>query len=343
VTGQNGPIEPGDYLTASSTPGYAMKATKAGPVIGMAMAGFSGTASSDQGQVLVFIKYMYYNPFSSTSMQGSPTLANLTVGGSIDAQSINVNGLATLKSLNVVGNSNLADLSIGGNLDVRGAALFSGNVTVMSANGKDLFTINSAKGTIIFGSNQNGLIISASSKHAFEPILEGSARHLESIMLPVMYSGAVLNSSNDPACASANNGTMTNTINILNQENMYQWTTNMKNPQCSDIVIEIPIPKGFSAWSGAPTLSVYNSEGTNKTSISVEALDTQGVVDKVYGGYVGISSTNKITTAKLPGFNVGSGNQYVPGKYMILKIRLSAAKGSNVEIGNLTLNYLSKY
>ena len=342
VTGQNGPIKPGDYLTASSTPGYAMKATQAGPVIGVAMASFNGSSSANKGSILVFIKYTYYNPLTS-ALQSNATITGLTVSGSMNASSINVGGLATIQQLNVLGNANLAQLHVRGSLNVSGPAIFYGNVEVIGSNGKPLITINTHNRSIIFGSINNGLVISASAKNAYEPLLYGSARHHKSIMLPVIYSGAVLNSSNDPACASANNGTMTNTINILNQENMYQWTTNMKNPQCSDIVIEIPIPKGFSAWSGAPTLSVYNSEGTNKTSISVEALDTQGVVDKVYGGYVGISSTNKITTAKLPGFNVGSGNQYVPGKYMILKIRLSAAKGSNVEIGNLTLNYLSKY
>src|SRR5262249_40052816 len=40
VTDENGPIKRGDYLTASSTPGYAMKATKSGVIIARAMEDF---------------------------------------------------------------------------------------------------------------------------------------------------------------------------------------------------------------------------------------------------------------------------------------------------------------
>ncbi|MBI2625015.1 MAG: hypothetical protein HYW70_01645, partial [Candidatus Nealsonbacteria bacterium] len=52
VTTDNGPIQIGDYLTsASSTPGAAMKATRAGRVIGIALESFD----SAQGKILVFI------------------------------------------------------------------------------------------------------------------------------------------------------------------------------------------------------------------------------------------------------------------------------------------------
>ena len=53
VTTENGPIKPGDYLAASSTPGAAMKATKAGAIIGQAMTAFDGDGL---GAVKVFIK-----------------------------------------------------------------------------------------------------------------------------------------------------------------------------------------------------------------------------------------------------------------------------------------------
>jgi len=87
----------------------------------------------------------------------------------------------------------------------------------------------------------------------------------------------------------------------------------------------------------------YNSVGQNTTSVAVEAIDTNGNIDNVYNGFVGIKSTNKTSTVNLPGFNIGSGNTYAPGGYMMLKIRLTASNGSIVRVGNLTLNYLSKY
>ncbi len=45
VSLENGPIMAGDRLTTASTPGYAMKATKAGPVIGQALENFDGTST----------------------------------------------------------------------------------------------------------------------------------------------------------------------------------------------------------------------------------------------------------------------------------------------------------
>ena len=53
VTAENGAIEPGDLLTSSSIPGVAMKAIKAGQIIGQAMDGFNGEGV---GSVLMFIK-----------------------------------------------------------------------------------------------------------------------------------------------------------------------------------------------------------------------------------------------------------------------------------------------
>ncbi|MEX0621938.1 MAG: hypothetical protein WD187_03020 [Candidatus Woykebacteria bacterium] len=77
VSGENGPIEPGDLLTSSSTPGVGMKATRAGYVIGRALTSLScpgvntsevdRTVSPDggnpcQGTVVVFVGTHYANP-----------------------------------------------------------------------------------------------------------------------------------------------------------------------------------------------------------------------------------------------------------------------------------------
>ena len=67
VSNENGPIAPGDLLTSSSTPGAAMKATKAGYVIGRALTGFSGdgdpsTSSGQEGVVLAFVNTHYTDP-----------------------------------------------------------------------------------------------------------------------------------------------------------------------------------------------------------------------------------------------------------------------------------------
>ncbi|MDO8716111.1 MAG: hypothetical protein Q7J73_04815, partial [Dehalococcoidales bacterium] len=57
VTTEAGNIKVGDYLTISSVPGVAMKATQAGQVIGQALEAYSG---SDVGKVLLFVNNTQY-------------------------------------------------------------------------------------------------------------------------------------------------------------------------------------------------------------------------------------------------------------------------------------------
>ncbi len=70
VNQENGPIKAGDLLTPSSTPGVAMKATKPGPTIGMAMNGYSGQGL---GMVTMFIKNSYAPGSSQVSAQNQDT------------------------------------------------------------------------------------------------------------------------------------------------------------------------------------------------------------------------------------------------------------------------------
>jgi len=76
VSAENGPIEKGDYLTSSSTPGVAMKATRPGQVIGKALEGFDssscvipaevegevGMTGLCQGKILTFVNPTFADP-----------------------------------------------------------------------------------------------------------------------------------------------------------------------------------------------------------------------------------------------------------------------------------------
>lgn len=68
VSTENGPIAPGDSLTMSSVPGVAMKAIKAGSVIGQAMEAYNG-----QGIVTVTI-FVQTSSFNGVSLDAIPGL-----------------------------------------------------------------------------------------------------------------------------------------------------------------------------------------------------------------------------------------------------------------------------
>ncbi len=67
VTNENGEIKVGDFLTASSINGFAMKASKPCYVIGRAMEGFS----KKKGQVLCLVGSAWYNPNPKTESVSS--------------------------------------------------------------------------------------------------------------------------------------------------------------------------------------------------------------------------------------------------------------------------------
>ncbi len=67
VSLENGSISPGDLLTPSSTAGIAMKATKAGVIIGQSLTNYDG---SQPAYVMAFIKSGYSNGSKLAQIQG---------------------------------------------------------------------------------------------------------------------------------------------------------------------------------------------------------------------------------------------------------------------------------
>ncbi len=72
VSTQNGKIKPGDYLTASSIAGVAMKATKAGNVVGQAMAGYD---QEGIGRIVVYVRSNSYSGTAANLFEGIDSTA----------------------------------------------------------------------------------------------------------------------------------------------------------------------------------------------------------------------------------------------------------------------------
>jgi fibronectin-binding autotransporter adhesin len=126
VSLENGPILPGDYLTTSSTPGVAMKATKPGQMIGKALEGFSSTNPDAQGSVMTFANLTYADPNTSTTANND--LQNGTYGD------LNVAGTTTTQNLKVTGKADINELIVGtmstNNLKVKGSMAISGDINL---------------------------------------------------------------------------------------------------------------------------------------------------------------------------------------------------------------------
>jgi hypothetical protein len=133
VSTENGPIEPGNPLTSSSTPGVAMKATKSGPIVGKALESYNGEGV---GKIMVFVSVGWYvEPLGDGNGQLSD-IKNLT-----DLSVLNLVSSKINTELLMIGNNKLSVAS-DGSLSIEGNTKISGNLNVLgSITGKDL-TVN---------------------------------------------------------------------------------------------------------------------------------------------------------------------------------------------------------
>ncbi len=65
VSGENGAIHKGDFITSSSLPGIGMRATHSGPMLGVALADFKGKTKEEIGKIPVSLNIRYVSLRSS--------------------------------------------------------------------------------------------------------------------------------------------------------------------------------------------------------------------------------------------------------------------------------------
>lgn len=93
VTTENGAIAPGDALTTSSRPGYAMKATASGHIIGYALA----SMSEEEGSVLAFMRPQYVSTGEIVAQAPQSIAVN-----SQDIENLNVSGVLSMNGGDIV-------------------------------------------------------------------------------------------------------------------------------------------------------------------------------------------------------------------------------------------------
>lgn len=111
VTLENGPIAIGDALTASSTPGAAMKATEPGMIVGYALEPFDG--SDADGKVIAFVSVGYWNGVPVPEVPGTDNQASTIVvtQNADNLTSLNMNGDIYMTGNAILGVRRMAGLS----------------------------------------------------------------------------------------------------------------------------------------------------------------------------------------------------------------------------------------
>ena len=113
VSTENGPINIGDYLTSSTIAGVAMKAIRAGPVVGKALENYDQVDPTIIGRVLTFVNVSYADPGNflaglSLDADGNLIMPKIKVG-SIIVNPVLATASATLTDPSITPTYNLGD------------------------------------------------------------------------------------------------------------------------------------------------------------------------------------------------------------------------------------------
>jgi hypothetical protein len=127
ISTENGPIEPGDPLTSSSTPGVAMKATKSGPIVGKALESYDNIDPTVVGKIMVFVSVGWY---VAPLGDGNGQLSNITNLTDLKVQNILASSINT--ELIMIGNNKLS-MSTDGSLSIEGNTKISGDLNVLGS------------------------------------------------------------------------------------------------------------------------------------------------------------------------------------------------------------------
>jgi hypothetical protein len=202
------------------------------------------------------------------------------------------------------------------------------------ANVRLLTTDAEFTGTIRIGSTTNGVDVSAANGVQ----LYGTARRTNSIVMAAEYAGGVL----DSGTGTNHTGTMTAGFDQTARMNYYKWTTTETTAQSYDIVVQVPLPSNFSSWASTPaTIQLWTSDTAN-SGVYLQVLDSNGTAEPSID-FIPITPGTANTWTALDASIAAFRGTYTPGDYSTIRLRVSSANNSEVRLGNLKLNYLSKW
>jgi hypothetical protein len=157
VSSENGVVQAGDYLTSSATlPGYAMKATRPGLVIGQALSSMPEGATT--GLVMTFVHTSYYDPGMLVDDSGNVQLQRGNASTTLFAET----DTASAYAVNQKGSGDLLQLQASGmdRLLVKNDGTIKVNITpadqkqeivAVSSGTQTVFTINARGDAAITG------------------------------------------------------------------------------------------------------------------------------------------------------------------------------------------------
>jgi hypothetical protein len=217
-----------------------------------------------------------------------------------------------------------------------------GDLFTASSSGNTLFVVRKS-GVVLIGNSTNGLTFDYINGG---PTYAGTARPTKKLVLSPEYAGATLTAS-----GSANiTGDMTSDASpSASWRTYYEWTSTQTALHDYTVAVRATLPSDFSAWATTNALQIdYNTELTTSDTNKLDVLvynpsDTPAT--PVVMRTANVSATVKTwTTLNIDDSAItGTPAWNTAGQSAVIYLRMYAKDTNYVQIGDVVLNYLSKF
>ena len=270
------------------------------------------------------------------------TTTDFAVGGiSTSSAAFRVSVGGTTSTASIAANTSFAGLVI----DNRG----TGDLLTASSAGMTRLTLKQ-NGALVLGTAANGLTFDPLNGG---PTYTGSARIARTITLSAEYHHAILTASGSAAIT----GDMTSDASpsatfdsgTHNWMNYFMWTSTQTSLNDYTIAVRVTLPQDFSAWNTNAIQIYYNTQLTTADTNKMDVViynDEDTTATPVYYSQANKSGTAKtwttltITNAML---TAGSQTWNAADSTAVIYLKLYAKGGNYVQVGDIVLNYLSKF
>jgi len=220
-------------------------------------------------------------------------------------------------------------------LSVASAAVFGATVT--------------SEGAVTIGSGGNTFVFDP----AAGPLYSGTARPTRSFTLSPEYSGATLTDYYGAGTDTDITGAMTADVETLGSSDLrtyYYWESDETILHSYTVAIRVRLPSDFGQWTASNALQIsFATENTSSANNAVDARvylssnSTTAVATSAdnVSGTAGQWSTITIDDSVL---DSGSAPEWDgAGQFAVIYLRMRSKDSNYVKIGDITLNYLSRY
>jgi len=195
----------------------------------------------------------------------------------------------------------------------------------------------------------SGTVVTTTS----EAVFTGDARHARKIQLNAEYSGAALTKFYGGGTDVSTTGTMTSdaepSADLL--RTYYNWTSSEASLNYYTVALRVTLPQDFDSWATSNAVQVDLDTNTVSNSDNVlnlriyNADDTPGSLVHSSGGYASaVADTWATVTIDDSAIDDGSAPDWdAAGETAVIYLRLGAKDDNFVRIGDIKLNYLSKW